>query len=593
MATKIVTKNSSTANAVPAASDLVQGELAVNVADKRLFTEDNGGSIVELGTKPSTIDINAGSIDGTAIGASSASTGAFTTLTATGLTVNNTTAFSYLPVSTAGSVVGTIGTGSGTIFNTPSVNASYGSGLAIDGSYSSDVSTINLKAFGPKFSSYSSQLVFHTSSGTSLAEHMRIDGGGNAIFTKSGGAYLQLKDASAVRGAINVTTSDGLVFTTGSSFTERMRITDTGVGIGTSSPVARLEVHGAFPFSGTVTSLSTSVTKASARIRGSSDASTSLYFGSLGNDAEQYIQASNGAGSAADDIALNPYGGNVGIGTSAIMEDFGGGRTTLALKGTGTADYSTLQLGNYGTSSNGQIHGLINFYDGTTSVSRIQSVRASNTSDAHLAFYTAPSSGGITERMRIDSSGTISTHGISGRSSGSVGHLSISEQSNNRSYVETSTTTTSLMEMIAFLNPNGKVGKISISGSATNYVTSSDYRLKENVVKLTGATERLKQLNPSRFNFIADADTTVDGFLAHEVADVVPEAISGEKDAMMDEDYEVTPEVLDDEGSVITEAVMGTRSVPDYQGIDQSKLVPLLVATIQELEARITQLENN
>ena len=84
MATKIVTKNSSTASAVPTASDLVQGELAVNVADKRLFTEDNGGSIVELGTNPSTIDINAGSIDGTAIGASSASTGAFTTLTATG-----------------------------------------------------------------------------------------------------------------------------------------------------------------------------------------------------------------------------------------------------------------------------------------------------------------------------------------------------------------------------------------------------------------------------------------------------------------------------------------------------------------------------
>ena len=84
MATKIVTKNSSTASAVPTASDLVQGELAVNVADKRLFTEDNGGSIVELGTNPSTIDINAGSIDGTAIGASSASTGAFTTLTASG-----------------------------------------------------------------------------------------------------------------------------------------------------------------------------------------------------------------------------------------------------------------------------------------------------------------------------------------------------------------------------------------------------------------------------------------------------------------------------------------------------------------------------
>ena len=85
---------------------------------------------------------------------------------------------------------------------------------------------------------------------------------------------------------------------------------------------------------------------------------------------------------------------------------------------------------------------------------------------------------------------------------------------------------------------------------------------------MSGATERLKQLKPSRFNFIADADTTVDGFLAHEVQDIVPEAITGTKDA------------VDAEGN------------PDYQGIDQSKLVPLLVATIQELEARIAALES-
>ena len=138
-----------------------------------------------------------------------------------------------------------------------------------------------------------------------------------------------------------------------------------------------------------------------------------------------------------------------------------------------------------------------------------------------------------------------------------------------------------------------RVGNIRTNGSSTAYNTSSDYRLKENVVAMSGATERLKQLNPSRFNFIADADTTVDGFLAHEVQDVVPEAITGSKDAMRDEEYEVTPAVLDDDGNVTTEAVMGTRSVPDYQGIDQSKLVPLLVATIQELEARLTALENN
>jgi len=112
------------------------------------------------------------------------------------------------------------------------------------------------------------------------------------------------------------------------------------------------------------------------------------------------------------------------------------------------------------------------------------------------------------------------------------------------------------------------VGTISVTGSATAYNTSSDYRLKENVTADWDATTRLKQLNPVRFNFISNADITVDGFLAHEVQSVVPEAITGTKDA------------VDDDGN------------PVYQGIDQSKLVPLLVKTIQELEARIATLEN-
>lgn len=82
MANTIITKNSSTASAIPTSGDLVQGELAVNVTDKRLFTENSAGTVVELGTNPSTIDINAGTIDGTPIGGSSASSGAFTSLTA-------------------------------------------------------------------------------------------------------------------------------------------------------------------------------------------------------------------------------------------------------------------------------------------------------------------------------------------------------------------------------------------------------------------------------------------------------------------------------------------------------------------------------
>jgi hypothetical protein len=123
-------------------------------------------------------------------------------------------------------------------------------------------------------------------------------------------------------------------------------------------------------------------------------------------------------------------------------------------------------------------------------------------------------------------------------------------------------------DALEFYNGTTKSGSISVNGSSTAYNTSSDYRLKENVTDITDATTRLKQLNPVRFNFIDDADITVDGFLAHEVQSVVPEAING------------THNEVDDNGN------------PVYQGIDQSKLVPLLVKTIQELEARIVTLEN-
>ena len=126
----------------------------------------------------------------------------------------------------------------------------------------------------------------------------------------------------------------------------------------------------------------------------------------------------------------------------------------------------------------------------------------------------------------------------------------------------------STMTALSFNTSAGAVGSITCS-TTTSYNTTSDYRLKENVNYDFDATSRLKQLKPARFNFIADADTTVDGFLAHEVSDIVPEAITGEKDA------------VDEDGN------------PKYQGIDQSKLVPLLVKTIQELEARITTLEAN
>jgi hypothetical protein len=199
---------------------------------------------------------------------------------------------------------------------------------------------------------------------------------------------------------------------------------------------------------------------------------------------------------------------------------------------------------------------------------------------------------GSAERMRIDASGKTFVTNDSNVSDNNNANLCVNHSVSTRG-INLHTTGTGGSDRITFQNDNGTVGTINTSGSSTSYGTSSDYRLKENVVADWDATTRLKQLNPVRFNFIADADTTVDGFLAHEVQDIVPEAITGTHNGMRDEEYEVTPAVLDEGGNEVTPAMMGTRSVPDYQGIDQSKLVPLLVKTIQELEARITALENN
>jgi hypothetical protein len=134
------------------------------------------------------------------------------------------------------------------------------------------------------------------------------------------------------------------------------------------------------------------------------------------------------------------------------------------------------------------------------------------------------------------------------------------------------------------------VGRITSNGSTVDYATSSDYRLKENVEYNWDATTRLKQLKPARFNWIADeSNTTVDGFIAHEVSDIVPEAITGEKDAMTKELLYVDGDEIPD-GKKVGDVKEASKIDP--QGIDQSKLVPLLVKTIQELEARITALES-
>jgi len=129
--------------------------------------------------------------------------------------------------------------------------------------------------------------------------------------------------------------------------------------------------------------------------------------------------------------------------------------------------------------------------------------------------------------------------------------------------------------IVNFIKSGNSVGTISISSSSTSFNTSSDYRLKENVVAITNAITRLKTLKPYRFNFKSDSKTTVDGFLAHEVT-AVPEAVTGSKDQVATAD-DVTDQIKEGD--------------PIYQSIDQSKLVPLLTAALQEQQEQIENLQ--
>ncbi len=221
----------------------------------------------------------------------------------------------------------------------------------------------------------------------------------------------------------------------------------------------------------------------------------------------------------------------------------------------------------------------------------------STNGNAYLAFATqGHSAGALVERMRISSGGSLLLASRTSDDFAGAGTL-FQDSSGGTSpvYLYFKKTFSGTRDAIDFRHSGTQVGSITFSNSNTAYNTSSDYRLKENIVDLTGAIARVNQLSPRRFNFIGESDT-VDGFVAHEAQAVVPEAVHGTHNGVevWDSDDDL-PDGVSVGDSKLDE---NENTIPKYQGIDQSKLVPLLTAALQEaiakietLEARVTTLE--
>jgi hypothetical protein len=378
----------------------------------------------------------------------------------------------------------------------------------------------------------------------------------NDASTNANGVRAKINaNASSASGATDIIFSNTVSADT--TLVERMRIDSSGrVMIGTTTEGAANEAE----------ELTIAGTGGVGMTIRSTDSGTSRIYFSDGTSGtpeyagyQIYNHSSNAMifGTNATERMRIDSSGHLLVGTTTEGEASGDDLTIATTGNTGITIRS-------GTTGSGQVY----FSDGTSGADEYRGYIQYQHSQNALIFGT-----NAQERMRIDSSGNVM---IGTTITGNAGGITMLPNNSNGAgtIVFDRSSTSNISTVLGFENGNSSVGSITHGSGGTNFNTTSDHRLKENVEDMTGAIDRVKLLLPKRFNFIADSDTTVDGFLAHEAQTVVAEAVIG------------THNEVDDDGN------------PVMQGIDQAKIVPLLtgalkeaIAKIEELEARIVALE--
>jgi len=567
MASTIVTKNSSTASAVPVSGDLTQGELAVNVTDKRLFTKNSGGTVVELGTNPASLALPNGTANGVAYlnGSKVVTTGSALTFDGTNLTVPaevyRNTATSYVRLA--------------------------GGDAAAAGAY--------VLAFGQSHASAPGRLTLGTT------------GVGPIIFDLNG--------------------------------SEQMRLTSTGLGIGTSSPAYKLQVAGVISSNdtvrvsdGTTTTIMSIAGTGEGTVGTSSNHSLQLRTnnttkatldssGNLGlgvtpsawSSGRKAFQISGGAiytgDSSTDNIGIIQNGFNDGTGWKRVAAGYASryyqnnsghyfdiaGTSTAGSAITFTQAMTLDASGNLfvgatsaaagkmvvkDTSSSNTLWLVGRTSDGASSVSfRNAADSAYNARLEAVSGYLAIETNG-SERARIDSSGNLLVGTTPSTASALSGGrlVSTSDGTNFAGTFYQSSTSSSVYTMrvrhdnttsgayIQFVTDNNvETGRIYDSAGTMQYASSSDARLKTNVQPIQNGLSSVLALNPCTFDMRRGENTFIPsaGLIAQEVHEVYPFAVG----------------------------VGGDDENTNPWSVDYGKLTPLLIKAIQEQQAIIEQLK--